>query len=218
LLVALPVVVAALAVLIGAAGNSRDLVLRTNGFAGQEVRLNLGQRACQLGLLPSGSFDGVRFGVAGPDGLPGPPLAVTVRRGPRVLARGRLARGYTLQQRREVALDRTVSGGRPVRVCFQNAGLRPAVLFGNPSGARGADLSFGRRKQVMALQLDLTGEPRSALGMVGTIMARASVLRPEWVGPWLFWLLGAAVLLGVPALLTAALRGIPPRGDDELSR
>ena len=213
-LVAAPVVAALVAVLIGAAGNERDLTLRTNGFAGEQVPLNIGQRACQLRLLPSESFDGVRFGVAGADGNPGPPLAVSVRRGGRVLARGALPKGYVLQQRRNVALDRSVAGGRSIRVCFRNDGVRPAVLFGYPSGARGADLAIGRRKRVMALQLDLTREPRSALSMLGTILDRASVLRPDGVGPWLFWLLGAAVLVGVPLLLVAAVRAALAGGGD----
>jgi hypothetical protein len=34
---------------------------------------------------------------------------------------------------------------------------------------------------------------------------RASVFRPGWVGPWLYWLLAAAVLLGIPVLLARAL-------------
>ena len=58
----------------------------------------------------------------------------------------------------------------------------------------------------MALQLDLTGESHSALSMAGTITDRASVLRPAGVGPWLFWLLGLVVVIGVPALLWAASR------------
>jgi hypothetical protein len=38
------------------------------------------------------------------------------------------------------------------------------------------------------------------------VFERAALFRPGWVGAWTFWLLLAALVIGVPTLLGRALR------------
>ena len=51
----------------------------------------------------------------------------------------------------------------------------------------------------------LTDERHSMLAQLPDVFERASVFRPGWVGPWVFWLLMALTLIGVPLLLARAL-------------
>lgn len=214
--VAGPVAVAFVAALILAAGNERDLVWRGNGFAAVVVPVKTGTSACQQAINPAESFDGVRFGVAGNLALPGPPVDVTVRRDGRTLARGRLAPGYEGQAKRPVMLDRSVASGTGLEVCYRNRGERTLLLYGSGTGARKKDVTIGGERKLLALQMDLTHEPRSALSMVGTVAERASLQRPGPVGPWLTWLLAAVVLVIVPAIAVQAVRSAfadAPAGD-----
>jgi len=56
--------------------------------------------------------------------------------------------------------------------------------------------------------LELVRAPeRSLLSEVPDMFERASLFRPGWMGAWTFWLLLAAVAIGVPSLLARALRG-----------
>ena len=66
---------------------------------------------------------------------------------------------------------------------------------------------FARRRDLFSdlSVVFLHDSRRSVLSQLPDVFDRASVFRPGWVGPWLFWLLSAAVLLGVPLLLARAL-------------
>jgi hypothetical protein len=52
----------------------------------------------------------------------------------------------------------------------------------------------------------------STLSLIPTIFRRASLFRPSWIGPWLYWLL-VAVLAGATAWL--ALRLIPTAAEED---
>jgi hypothetical protein len=208
-IVALVVTVAAgaLAVIVDAARDERQLALTTGVNISQPVaRLPPGGTACQLPLRAVEDFASVRFAV-GTAGLPGAPLEVLVEpvRGGRPIARGRLGRGYPDRAQPSVEVGR-VSAGRRVRVCVRNRGRRRTVaIFGGP-GARRSFLRVDGRPQSADLWLELhSPEPRSALSLVPEMFRRAALFHPRWVEPWLFWLLGAGVVIGVPALLAAAL-------------
>lgn len=205
-LVAGPVLLALLASLAVAAADQRDLVWRSNGFAAEAVRVRTGQLACQEGIAPAEAFDGVRFGVAGEGGLPGPPVVVTVRRDGRALARGRLAPGFEGQASRHVSLDHAVQPARGLSVCYLNRGGRTLLLYGSGPSARGNEVTIAGKGKFLALQMDLTREPRSALSMLGTVADRAGQQRPAPAGPWLVWVLAAVVLVVVPAVAVAAVR------------
>jgi hypothetical protein len=209
LLLLAPVVAAAVGVAVAGATNSRDLVLRLNGFAGRVIPVADGQRVCQRRLDPSESFAAVRFGAQA--GTPSDArVLVTVRRDGRVLARGRPRPARQGGARRLARLDRTVPAGGPIAVCFSNKGGQPLALYGSVARLPIRDVVVGGRPRRLSLQMDLLGERRSALSMVGTVFQRASVERPAGVGPWLFWLLAAGILVGVPVVLAGALRASTP--------
>jgi hypothetical protein len=198
--------VVALAVV--AARDQRDLAF-TLGVAPGLVAAELGPReaACQVPVPVATEFDGVtaQFGTYH---RPGPPVAVSVEtfEGGRSLASGRLPGGYPDFSRQRVPLDATVAAGERVAVCVHNLGRRKLALYGGPELARrGSTVEIDGRDQGTDLTLFFTTDSRSAAALLPEVFDRASLFRPAWVGPWTFWLLGALLLLAVPALLTLAL-------------
>ena len=146
---------------------------------------------------------------AGSPGQPGPPLEVTVvsDTANEVLGQGRFRAGYADPTEQAVGVGR-VAGEQRIAVCVRNAGRHRVGLYGNADAAARTSRAFlGNR----GLDTDLTlvfarSEPRSMLSALPDIFERATVFRPGWVGPWLYWALAAAVLAGVPLLLARALR------------
>ena len=169
--------------------------------------LNPGQEVCQAPIDVPDEFSKVQMKV-GTLGRPGQPLAVTVREFPggATLARGTLPGGYADNQNQTVALQ-SVSGGRRVSVCVRDAGRRPVALYG---GAGAAARTSAARIGARNLGTDLTlvfkrDEDSSVLSLLPEMFERASLFHPGWAGPWLFWTLLAAMVLGVPFLLWRAL-------------
>jgi hypothetical protein len=84
-------------------------------------------------------------------------------------------------------------GDRSLTVCLRADPPAQVVVY---RGVAATELAF-----------ELVRERRSALAQLPDSFERAALFHPGWVGAWTFWVLTAAVLLGVPALLVRALRG-----------
>jgi hypothetical protein len=191
-----------------AAGDKRDLAF-TLGVVPTipAARVPPGQFVCQGPILVSEQFDRVRV-KAGSPGAPGSPLgiAVATAKGKRI-AEGRIPGGYAYPTEQSAEVG-NVAAGQRVSVCVANLGSEPVELYGNAAAAALTSQAFlnGRR----ALDTDvalvfLQGQRRSMLAQLADAFERASVFRPGWVDPWVYWLLTALVLVAVPAMLARAL-------------
>jgi hypothetical protein len=201
------------AVALVAGGERRQLAF-TLGVPVQGVSLIVrpGQTACQAPIPAAGSFDEVSL-IAGTYDRPGPPLTVTVRDADgRLLGEGRVPAGFHDVEPQSVDVGHVDASG-DLSVCIANDGDRKIGLFGGADAfARTSSATLDGRPQQTDLRLQfLRAEPHSTLAAIGDVIDRAALFRGGWIGPWLYWLLLAGVLLGVPLLLGLALRGA---GDD----
>lgn len=191
-----------------AASDDRDLAFTLGVMPGLvAAELAPGSEACQTPVTVGEAFDGLRTQI-GTYERRGQPLEVSVRRiGGEVLARGRLPGRYDDISQPHIALGTTVARDERVAVCFRNVGTRKVALYGGPELAkRGSTVTVGGRDTATDLTLLFTRPSRSALAQVPDVFERASLFRPAWIGPWVFWLLGGLVLIGVPGLVALALR------------
>jgi hypothetical protein len=137
----------------------------------------------------------------------GGPLALSVVGIPsgRVLGSGRVAVGPTRPSDRTASVGR-IAADQTIGVCVRNAGIRRAPIYGNTLAASPlSGASIGKRELGTDVTVVFRTERRSMLAQLPDAFERASVFRPGAVGPWLFWVLAAAVLVGVPLLLARAL-------------
>jgi hypothetical protein len=169
--------------------------------------LKPGVRVCQVPIGVPDEFNRVRLRAGSPGG-PGQPLQLTVVdvATNSVVGRGRLPGGYPYSTEQSASVGQ-VGAERRIAVCVRNLGGRNVQIFGNTDAGSPTSHAFIRGR---GLPNDLTlvflrsGE-RSQLAALPDLFERASVFRPGWVGPWVYWLLAAGVLLGVPLLLARAL-------------
>lgn len=190
--------------------------------------IDRGQEACQAPVALDEPLEQVRFNI-GTHGMPGPPLAVTVRRhlSRSVLGAGRVQGGWRDDGTpREVAVGE-VRGEQYVAVCIRNLGTVRGYVYGDvysgefgtgPTGVRPTTTTSSARIDGVPIPGDLsmtftTREARSVLSLVPEIFARASLFRPALVGPWTFWLLLLAALVAAPVALWLALRAGAQPGD-----
>jgi hypothetical protein len=119
------------------------------------------------------------------------------------LASGRI--GATTPTEYIAHLNKTVAGGRPLRICLVG-NLNTFSVLGGPAASTSAEMTG--RKPGAEFSLALLNDDRSLLGSLSTAFSRASLFRPAWVGSWTFWLLACALLaafgLGVAAVTSAA--------------
>jgi hypothetical protein len=214
--------VAAVALLAVVALANRTSLAFTLGVAPAKrvVTLAPAQQACQRPVdVPSGGeFDAVSVVVGARDPSP-PPLRVVVQSaGGRVLATGRLAGRYGPRAERRVGLDRTVRPGR-VSVCLQNIGAGNAAVFGNADlAARTSSAVRDGRPLHRDIALVFERSPRSLASLLPHILDRADLFRIPWLGPWIYVVLAALLLIGAPVLIVraveAAAREAPPAAGD----
>jgi hypothetical protein len=171
------------------------------------ARLAPDQFVCQGPIAVSEGFDRVQV-KAGSPGAPGSRLAIAVlTAGGDPVARGRIPGGYPYGTVQSAEVGR-VEAGQRVSVCLGNEGSEPVEVYGNAAQAAltsGAMLNGKRPLDTDVALVFLRDERRSMLAALSDAFERAAVFRPGWVGAWTFWLLTAAVLLGVPLLLARAL-------------
>lgn len=143
-------------------------------------------------------------------------IGVTVyRRGPAprtVLASGRLLVPDHAGVGYNVALDRTVDAGTPLVVCVE--GIRKAAAL---LGSIPAYESLGRADAPPPPQFAMvltSDRGHTLLDSLETAFSRASLFRPSWVAPWVFWTLLVLAILSI-ALAIGGL-WLAVRADDEV--
>jgi hypothetical protein len=188
------------ALAVEAAGDKRDLAF-TLGVVPtiMAAELRPGATVCQAPIYVPDEFSRVSFRTGG---FPEQRLTVTVIGIPsgRLLASGRATSSDPSAAVREVRAEQKVG------VCVRNDGRQQVSLFGNAAAASplsGAIL--GKRGLDTDVSFVFRDERRSLLAQLPRAFERASVFRPGFVGAWLFWVLAAAVLIGLPLLLARAL-------------
>jgi hypothetical protein len=170
------------------------------------AELRSGETVCQSPISVPQGFDRVSVQAGAPGSL-GQPLEVSVRSAEgRRLGRGRVPGGYFGPSEQATTVGE-IAAGQKISVCMRNAGARKVALYGNAGSAAlpSAAVQKGRALDTDITLVFLDREPQSMLSLVPEVFERASLFRPGWVGPWLFWALSAAALLGVPLLLARAL-------------
>jgi hypothetical protein len=180
------------------------------------VVLRAGETVCQAPIAVPAAFDGVEL-QPGTSRAPASPLDVVVRRLPdgTTIARGRLTGGYAPARPATVSVGAVEAGG-DVAVCVRNAGARRAALYGSGDlAARTSSALLDGRATGADIDLVFRTSARSTLALVPDMLQRMALFRGGWIGPWLYWLLLAVVLLGVPALLIGALAQALPDPDTE---
>ena len=109
-------------------------------------------------------------------------------------------------------LNRSVAGGRPLRVCL-TGDLNTFVVLGSPAAdphvvmtGAGPGLEFS---------LALLNDRHSLLSSLSMAFSRAALFKPSWVGSWTFWLLAAALLatFGLAAVAIATASAEDEAGD-----
>ena len=166
-----------------------------------------GVSVCQTGITVPDPFTRVRVRAGSPVG-PGQPLDLRVLEvgSNRELAHGHLPGGYPNPTEESARVGRVAAGQR-IAVCVRNTGRQRALLYGNTAAAALPSEAWikARRLDTDVALVFLTDERHSMLALLPDVFERASVFRPGWVGPWVFWLLMALTLIGVPLLLARAL-------------
>ncbi|MBJ7348599.1 MAG: DUF2142 domain-containing protein, partial [Thermoleophilaceae bacterium] len=107
-----------------------------------------------------------------------------------------------------LGLKGTVDGAK---LCLRVTGGRVAFA-GEPNGAIDGDsnLTIGTRTLTSDLHVEYVGFGRpTAAAQIPTILARASLFRPGWVGPWTYYLLAllGIALLGLAVTLLVRFAG-----------
>lgn len=174
-----------------------------------------GQTACQgpITVPPGGSFDTVDFKVGNFMKPAGPPVEVVVRsvRGELAPRRGVLPAGYPdvgVEPRQRVRVGE-VPEGSTISVCFRSRGPGSIALFGGVDVAtRQSSATFQGRKFNFDYDLIFRTEDRSLTGLVGDMARRASLFRPPWLTPGVYYALFLVLLIGVPTLLARAARDL----------
>jgi hypothetical protein len=168
--------------------------------------LPAGRRACEGPIDGPARFGGVRA-FARSAGAPAT-LDVVVRdvSDARVLARGhaRVAVGFNSVT---ATLDRPIPAGRRVNVCVDSAGPGRIILGGSIPTSGSIHLRVAGQtvpREVSLVMLAPAG--RTFFSLVPTILDRAALFRPGWVGAWIFWGLLAALLAATVALGLAVSR------------
>jgi len=174
------------------------------------VMVEPGEEACRTLIRPlQAGADQVNFWARGAnvDGS-APPITLRVRKGrqSQLLAIARLPAERAGP--RHAALRGSVAGARKVAACFTNDGAVSLALTPRPgTPTRVVPARLRERTDNVDVALELVRAPeRSLLSEVPDMFERASLFRPGWMGAWTFWLLLAAVAIGVPSLLARALR------------
>lgn len=173
------------------------------------ARLGPDDELCQRPIDVIDSFERVRLQL-GTFAHPGQPFALEVRdaRSGRAIARKRVGGGYGDNAVQTVKLSRSVPQGPRIMVCVRNLGDRPIAPYGNSglSNRTSAAYQDGRRIEGDMTITFLRAEPAGVLGLVPSIVERASRFHGDWGSPATYWMLLVLVLVGPASLLALAVR------------
>ncbi|HXE44432.1 MAG TPA: hypothetical protein VN635_04460 [Conexibacter sp.] len=219
----LALALAALATVVAlGAGQRRSLAftLGVTPFA-PVATLQPGQQVCQQPIPAAAPFEAVELRVRAQRQPTGPLVVTVVRVADRApLGRGTLADAAPRAQRRVVAVGHVDVGGE-IALCVRDAGRRAVALYGGPDQSARTSSAYLDGRPLDA-DLDIVfrrADPVSTLTLLPRMLDSAALFRVGWIGPWLYWLLLAAVAIGVPLLLARSLgratsgEGEPPRAD-----
>lgn len=173
-----------------------------------------GEEACQRPVRVAADFAAVRFQV-GTFMRAGVPLDVSIRRRKRTLARGQLDGGYSDISQPVTRLDREIEEGEQVAVCIRNTGHRRIALFGGGEPAKersGVSVDGDRRDSDLTLDF-VRAEPQSAAATIPAMARRAGAFTAGWMATWMYWVVGALVLIGVPVCSVCAVRSAGSNND-----
>jgi hypothetical protein len=189
----------ALAVVAAAALDDRERAF-TVGLPATRLAAEVppGERACRAAIDVPAGFSRVRV-VTASFGRPGPALTITAG-----ATHGEVPGGYPDNSSVEANVGEVAADQR-IEVCVANEGDGRVALFGSPPDTPPDHLNDPELRPELGITF-LRGEPRSMLALVPETFERASRFRPEWIGPWTFWVLLALVAVGLPLLLAAAYR------------
>jgi hypothetical protein len=213
------------ALLVGRAFDERPLQQRLGVFiSGSVAALAPGHTGCQGSIALADDTSAVTFNPGTPHAEPGPAIVATVRDhfSQKTLATGRLAAGYSVRKAQTAQLSPPVKANSQVDVCFRNLGPGKALLFGDTElGSVHPTISTSSAsvdgQPLLSQDIAMVfprARPKSVLALVPDIFRRASLFRPGFVGPWVYWLLAALILLAAPLLLARALATAVADEDD----
>ena len=178
-----------------------------------------GRRVCQGPIAVPTAFAGVRIWL-GAVPAPGARLRVIVAPTPsaRGLAFGSLSApassGIAVPA---VELSARIAKGNRVWVCLEGTGGAPVPVIGSVPGAHSGLLtSDGRSLGSAATMIFVLPHSTSLLSSLPTIFHRASLFRPNWMHPWVYWVLLAGLLIA--AGLVGAALAAAARADEETAR
>jgi len=191
----------------------RELFLGSNSVAprGDVAVIHSGERMCVRDILVPAGTQRIRWTID-TQGKPRAPLdmQVTVHGGPVLRGHAAAAAAGGLRPV-DVPMSAPVPGGRPFRfadICLEPKGAGAQIFpwGGNQLDIKSKPIEVGKQRfanRPALWFLPLAHEKRSILGQLGAMFDRASLFRPGFVGPWMFWV----VLFGlVPGLLYAGIR------------
>jgi hypothetical protein len=223
------------ALLVGRAFDERPLQQRLGVLVqGAVATLAPGHRGCQGPIALADDTRAVEFNPGTPHTEPGPAIDATVRDSysQKLLASGQLAAGFDPRKPQTIELSPGLKANAIVDICFRNAGPGMTLLFGdsevgNPLFERAGVV--GQHPSISTSMASVDGQPlpsqdiavvfprqhaKSVLALVPQIFRRAALFRPGAVGPWVYWLLAALILVGAPLLLARALATASAEEDD----
>lgn len=192
---------AALALAALAFAGTRSLTVRTfslgvgNVYPVATAQPN-GQQVCEGPVVSQKPFQIVGIWGLAPRGLVPPEVRVEDPATGRVLASGRVATVHTVY-RWSARLNRTVAGGKPVRVCVV-AREDEVELTGFESqhpdiaidGTRTAQAPNGSEFALVFV----SDRGHTFFNSLPLAFSRAQLFHPSWVGSWTFWLFLAALI------------------------
>jgi hypothetical protein len=210
------VAVGVFALLVGRAFDERPLQQRLGVFTDHSVAsLSGGQTACQGSIALVDDTSAVTFNPGTPHAEPGPEIVATVRDSysQKVLSTGRVAAGFDPRKAQTIGLSPAVKANSQVDVCFRNVGPGRVLLFGDTQrgdvhATVATSIASIDGRPLLNDDIALVfprKSPKSVLALIPEMFTRASLFRPGFVGPWMYWLLAALILVGAPLLLARAL-------------
>ena len=216
------------ALIVGRAFDERPFQQRDGVFIAHPVAvLSVGHTACQGPIGLADDTSAVTFNPGTPHAVPGPRIDTTVtdHYSGAVLAHGRVAAGYDPRRAQTVEFTPPVKANSQVDICFRDAGPGMIHLYGDtrqgdvhPSLSSSVASIDGRTLPNDDISMVFPRRhPKSVLALVPEMFERASLFRPGFVGPWLYWLLAGLLILGAPLLLARALTGATDEEDGDES-
>ncbi len=179
------------------------VVAFTNDAAPNDDVLSIapGRTGCQHVSRVTQAFDGVHFMVSAPDARHPLRVGAVDPRSGRTLASARVETAAAGRSTAGPAFGERL-GGRPVDVCVRNEGTKRIALVGSPSAEERGGQGVKKTGEVA---LVFIRSPRSLLDRIPDAFDHAALFKPDWAGPWTFWLLAGGVMLVVPGLVGGAL-------------